>query len=134
MGEGRAALSRRSAAAVALLLGIGLAISPAVARPAAAADPLQVSADATYTLDPGAGRVHVAIQYQVTDLKPNSAQFIYFYTGYRFAIQREARSIRASDGGGSLSVETDNHEHYIELTVNFRRNIYYQDTARFTVP
>jgi hypothetical protein len=118
---------------VALALGLGLAISPIAAGPAAAADPLRVVADASYTLDPGAGRVHVSIQYQVTDLKPNSSQFVYFYTGYRFAIQREATSIKASDSGGALSVETTNHDQYIELTVDFRRRIYYQDTARFNV-
>ena len=134
MGEARLRAGRlRLVVPAALLLGLGLAIAPASARPAAAADTLRVSADATYTLDPGAGRVHVAIQYQVTDLKPNSAQFIYFYTGYRFAIQPEAKAIRASDGGGALTTETTTKAHYIELTVDFRRNIYYQDTARFTV-
>jgi hypothetical protein len=126
-------LGRLGPVVLALLLGVGLALSPVTARPAAAADPLRVAADATYTLDPAAGRVHVAIQYEVTSLKPNSAQFIYYYTGYRFAIQREARAIRATDGAGSLSVETSNHERYIELTVDFRRNIHYQETAKFTV-
>jgi len=134
MGEARARVSgSRLVVLAALILGLGLAISPASARPAAAADTLRVAADATYSLDPGAGRVHVAIQYQVTDLKPNSAQFTYFYTGYRFAIQPEARSIRASDASGALSTDTSSRAHYIELTVDFRRNIYYQDTARFTV-
>jgi len=118
---------------VAFALGFGLAISPMAAGPAAAADPLRVVADATYTLDPSAGRVHVSIQYEVTNLKPNSSQFIYFYTGYRFAIHREAKSIKASDSGGALSVEATNHDRYIELTVDFRRSIHYQDTARFTV-
>src|SRR5207244_7611079 len=118
---------------VALGLGPGLAVSPAGARPAAAADPLRVSTDASYTLDPAAGRVHVAIQYQVTDLKPNSAQFIYYYTGYRFAVQREATSIRASDGGGGLSESTRTLKNYLEVTVDFRSNIYYRDMAKFTV-
>src|SRR6185369_14160677 len=134
MGVARAPLPRRLAGpAVALLLGLGLTMSPASAGPVAAANPLRVSADATYTLDPGAGRVHVAIQYQVTDLKPNSAQFIYFYTGYFFGIQREARSIHASDGNGALSTKTTNHARYIEVEVRFRQNIYYRDTAKFTV-
>lgn len=134
MGEARVRVGRsRLVVLAALLLGFGLAISPAGARPAAAADPLRVAADATYTLDAGAGRVHVAIQYEVTNLKPSSAQFVYFYTGYRFAIQPEAKSIRASDGSGPLSTHTKAHAHYIELTVDFRRNIYYRDTARFTV-
>jgi hypothetical protein len=125
--------ARRNGLVIALLLGVGLALTPATARPAAAADPLRVSADATYTLDPGAGRVHVLIRYAVTDLKPNSSQFIYYYTGYRFAIQREAKSVRASDAGGALTTGTTTHARYIELEVRFRRNLYYQDTASFTV-
>jgi hypothetical protein len=119
--------------AAALCLVLGLAISPAGVGTAVAADPLRVTADATYTLDPAAGRVHVVIQYQVTDLKPNTAQFVYFYTGYRFAIQREAQSIRVSDSSGGLSLETQNRDSYIELTVDFRKDIYYRDTAKFTV-
>jgi hypothetical protein len=135
MGQGRARVGRRRLAGLvgALLLGLGLAISPASAPIVAAADPLQVSADATYILDPPAGRVHVLIQYRVKDLKPNSAQFVYFYTGYRFAIQREARSIKASDSGGGLSTETRNRASYIDLTVDFRRNIFYGETAKFSV-
>ena len=135
MGQVRARVGRRRLAGLvgAVLLGLGLAISPASAPIAAAADPLQVSADATYTLDPPAGRVHVLIQYRVKDLKPNSAQFVYFYTGYRFAIQREARSIKASDSGGALSIETQNRASYIDLAVDFRRNILYGETAKFSV-
>jgi len=125
--------SRRNGLVLGLFLGVGLALTPATARPAAAADALRVSADATYTMDPNAGRVHVAIRYAVTDLKPNSSQFIYYYTGYRFAIQREAKSVRASDAGGALSTGTTGHAHYIEVDVRFRRNVYFQDTAKFTV-
>ena len=135
MGRGRGRIGRRrvGATAVGLLLVLGLTISPIGVGTAAAADPLRVSADATYTLDPAAGRVHVVIQYQVTDLKPDTAQFVYFYTGYRFAIQLEARSIRASDSAGALSLETQNRSNYIELTVDFRKDIYYRDTAKFSV-
>ena len=136
MGKAQAQFGRRrvAGAGIALLLALGLTVSPpATGIAAAAADPLRVSADATYTLDPAAGRVHVAIQYQVTDLKPNTSRFIYYYTGYTFGIQREAKSIRASDSGGGLAIETKNHPFYIELTVKFRNFIYYRDTAKFTV-
>jgi hypothetical protein len=134
MGRGRALFGRRLVGTAAgLLLVLGLALSPAGAATAVAADPLRVAADATYTLDPAAGRVHVVVHYQVTDLKPDTAQFVYFYTAYRFAIQREATSVRASDSSGGLSLETQNRENYIELTVDFRKDIYYRDTAKFTV-
>ena len=131
--RGQVAQRRFGALAVALLLGVGLAISPAGGGTALAADPLRVGAGATYTLDPAAGRVHVVIQYQMTDLKPNSAQFIYYYSSYHFGIQREARSIRASDKGGALSITTKPHENYIEVTVFFRNYLYYRDTGTFSV-
>ena len=131
--RGQIARRRLGAFAVALLLGIGLAISPAGSGVALAAGPLRVQADASYTLDPAAGRVHVAIQYEVTDLKPNSARFTYYYSGYTFAIQPEARSVRATDRGGALSVKTKAHEFYLETTVTFRTNIFYRQTAKFTV-
>jgi hypothetical protein len=118
---------------VALAVGAALAVSPVGARPAAAADPLRVAADTTYTLDPGAGRVHVVIRYRVTDLKPNSARFVYYYSGYHFPIQAGATAIRASDGGGALSTETHARVDYIDVTVEFRNVIYYRQTATFTV-
>jgi hypothetical protein len=131
--RGGIARRRLGALAVALLLGLGLAISPLGGGAALAADPLRVKADATYTLDPPAGRVHVVIQYQLTDLKPNSAQYIYYYSSYHFGIQPEARSIRATDSGGALSVTTKPHANYIEVTANFRKYLYYGDTGKFAV-
>jgi hypothetical protein len=132
--EGQRFLGRRLAAiAAALVLGLGLAIAPSGARPALAADPLKVRADATYTLDPAAGKVHVVIDWEVTDLKRNSGGFIYYYTGYRFAVQPEARSIKAAGGGASLAVSTKKHEFYIDTTVDFRTNLYYGQTSHFTV-
>jgi hypothetical protein len=130
---GRTCARRLGGLALALLLAVGLAVSPATTRVALAADPLGVQSDATYTLDPAAGRVHVVITWQVTDLKPNSAQFIYYYTGYQFAVQGEARSIKASDSGGALAIKTRAHASYIEATVNFRSFLYYRQTAKFTV-
>ena len=131
--RGQVARRRLGALAVALLLGLGLAISPAGSGVALAANPLRVQADATYTLDPAARRVHVVIQYEITDLKPDSAQFTYYYTGYTFAIQPEARSVRATDSRGALSATTKAHEFYVETTVTFRSNIFYKQTAKVTV-
>ena len=126
-------LPRPAAVALGLLLAVGLTLSPTGTRLAVAADPLRVSADATYTLDPAARRVHVVVSFAVTDLKPNSAQYVYYYTGYRFSVQAEARSIRATDGRGALSVKTNAREFYTDTTVNFRNYLYYKQTARFTV-
>ncbi len=129
----RCARSHVAAVAAALVLGLGLVIAPSGARPALAAEPLKVRADATYTLDPAAGRVHVVIDWQVTDLKPNSGGYIYYYTGYRFAVQPEARSVKATAGGAALAVSTKKHEFYIDTTVDFRGGLYYGQTSHFTV-
>ena len=129
----RRRLGRLGALGVALFLGLGIALSPTSSRIVLAADPLRVQADATYTLDPPAGRVHVAIDYEITDLKPDTAQFTYYYTGYAFAIQPEARNVRALGGGGALKVKTKAHEFYLETTVTFRSNLFYKETAKFTV-
>jgi hypothetical protein len=117
----------------ALVVGVTLAVSPVGARPAAAADPLRVSADTTYTLDAAAGRVHVVIRYRVTDLKPNSARFVYYYSGYHFPVQADATGVRASDGGGALSTETHARNGFVDVSVDFRSFIYYRQTAAFTV-
>ena len=139
MGKGRARTGRTgtpvahrlTGVGVALFLALGLAVAPASSRVALAADPLRLKADATYTLDPAAGRVHVVVDVEVMDLKPNSAQYIYYYSGYWLAIQREARSIRASDSSGALSVTTRPRPNYIQATVNFRSNLYFRQRAKF---
>jgi hypothetical protein len=116
---------------VATLLAVALSASPPAAQVAYAASPLRVQADTLYTLDPGAGRVHVEVDFKVTDLKPNSAQFIYFYRDLSFAIQPEATSVRAS--GSASSVATTKHKNYVEARVHLRSNLYYRQTASFAV-
>ncbi|HEY4227417.1 MAG TPA: hypothetical protein VGM49_03695, partial [Candidatus Limnocylindrales bacterium] len=101
------------------------------AQTALAASPLRIQADTVYTLDPAAGRVHVEIDFKVTDLKPNSAQFIYFYHDLSFALQPEATSVKAS--GSASSVSTTKRTYFIEAVVHLRSNLYYRQTASFTV-
>ncbi|MEA2673639.1 MAG: hypothetical protein QOI92_831, partial [Chloroflexota bacterium] len=125
--------ARRRAGGVLLatLLAVALSASPPAAQLAYAASPLRVHADTIYTLDPGAGRVHVEVDFKVTDLKPNSAQFIYFYRDLSFAIQPEATSVRAS--GSASSVATTKHKYYVEALVHLRANLYYRQSASFAV-
>jgi hypothetical protein len=118
---------------VAALLALGAAVAPPGATPALAAEPLRIAADTVYTLDPDAGRVHVAIAVRATNLKPSSATILYYYRDLGFALQPEARGIRAADGSGSIGVSTRNRKGYIEATVRLRANLYYQKTASFTI-
>jgi hypothetical protein len=118
---------------LATLLAIGLSASPPAVQTALAAGPLQVRGDATYTLDPEAGRVHVAIAFQATNQKPNTSTFIYFYRDITLSIQPEARSVRAVDKAGSISITTRQRQFYVEATVHLRANLYYQASTTFTI-
>jgi hypothetical protein len=117
----------------AILLGLGLAVSPAGAGTAYAAGDLRIAADATYTLDPGDGRVHVAVDFRVTNLKPGTQTTVFFYRDISFAIQPDARAVNASDANGPLSISTDPHRFYIGAEVRLRSNLFFRETAAFTV-
>jgi hypothetical protein len=116
---------------VAAALAVALTLAPQSARPALAAGTLRVTADASYSLDPAAGRVHVAVDVAATSLKPNSGSFIYFYREIGFPLQREASGIRVS--GDASSVSTTRHKTYVEAIVRLRANLYYRQTTRFTL-
>src|SRR5688500_5666422 len=118
---------------LATLLAAALGASPAAVRPALAIFPLVTSADATYTLDPDAGRVHVAIKVRATNLKPDSGTTFFYYSDVTFPIQPEAQAIRASDASGALSIATDRHRLYTEAQVHLRRNLLYRQTTTFTI-
>ncbi len=115
------------------LLATLVALSPLAASPALAAGPLRIEADTTYTVDPGDGRIHVALQYRITNNKPNTATFIYFYRTLSFGIQADARSIRATDAIGGLAVSTIAHRNFTEVDVRLRANLYYHRTTTFTL-
>lgn len=118
---------------VAAVFAVALSIAPPAVRTAlAAADPLRTQASTTYTLDPEAGRVHVAINVTETDLNPNSAQFIYFYTSFGFALQSEATNVRVS-GGSANRVTTKAHASYVEATVHITHALFYRKSTSFTI-
>jgi hypothetical protein len=124
---------RLAALLLATVVAVGLGAAPPAVHPVLAAGPLRIAADATYVLDPDAGRVHVAIEFRATNLKPDSASFIYFYRDVAFAIQPDAKAIRATDAAGAISVTTRKREFYVETEVHLRANLYYQESTTFTV-
>ncbi len=124
---------RRGSAILAVLFALALGLSPGAARPVAAgSDPLRTQADATYTLDPDAGRVHVVIDVKETDLKPNTATYVYSYTAFGFALQPEATSVRVS-GGSATSISTKKREGYILATVRIGKALFYNQSTSFTI-
>jgi hypothetical protein len=116
---------------VAAGLAVALGFAPQAARPVLAAGTLRVAADASYTLDPTAGRVHVEVDVTATSLKPNSGSFVYFYRSLGFPLQPEATGVRVS--GGASSVTTTRHTTYVEAMVRLRANLYYRQTTHFTM-
>src|SRR5262245_35629385 len=131
---GRLRVGRRAGTLVAAtFLAIAIGVSPPAARTALAAGPLRIQADATYTLDPDAGRVHVAIEVNVTNLKPDSGSFVYYYRDIGFPLQPGATAMRAADGGGALSMPTQKRDGYGEATVHLRSTLYYRDSTAFTI-
>jgi hypothetical protein len=118
-----------AAVAFALLL----VVAPPAVRPAlAASDLLRTEAAATYTLDPADGRVHVRIDLTMTDLKPNTPDFIYYYDAFGFALQAEASSVRVS-GGTSDGVTTRKRDGYTEAVVTLNRRLLYRQSTSFTI-
>jgi hypothetical protein len=131
----RLAASPRRAAGLLLAATFAalLTLAPASAPPArAAVDTLRTEASATYTLDPAAGRVHVEIDITETDLKPNTAQFVYFYDTFGFALQAKASSVRVS-GGSSDGVTTRKRDGYTEAVVTISKPLYYKQSTSFTI-
>ena len=120
-----------------LVLGILLATlvawSPFAVQPALAAGSLRVQADTTYTVDPDAARIHVAIDYRVTNNKANTATIIYYYRTLSLGIQPGARSVRAADGIGGIGASTTAHKNFTEVTVRLRANLYSHRTTTFTL-
>jgi hypothetical protein len=115
------------------LLATLVAWSPLAISPVLAAGPLRVAADTTYTVDPGAGRVHVAIRYTFTNNKPNTSTIIYYYRELSVGVQPGASSIRAVDGSGGLATSTARHTNFTRVDVRLRANLYYHRSATFTL-
>lgn len=124
---------RLGAAILATAIAVTVGVSPAAVRTALAAGPLRVEADATYVLDPADGRVHVAIDFALTNLKPNSASTIFYYSTYLTAIHPDAVGLTVTDASGALSFTTTERRFFARLEVDLRNFLYYNQSTRFTV-
>ncbi len=129
-------MARRSAV-VAFLAATLLLLVPAGVPPAAAAEELRLAADTTYTLDPGAGVVHVTIDITATNLKPNGTQgdriITYYWDQLGFGIQREATGVRATSAGRRLTVSTEAEEGFSSLTVRLANRLTFRETQRVRI-
>jgi hypothetical protein len=131
--RGRRGWPRAGGVVIAVLLALGLSVSPPVVSPADAAGPLQLGADAVYTLDPDAGRVRVAIDVEATNLQPPSPTVVYYYRELVLGIQPEAARIRVSDPAGALDTTIRRRARYVEVTVALRALLFHEQTTSFRI-
>jgi hypothetical protein len=102
---------------------------------------LEVATTSTYTIDPAAGVVRVAVEVAVTNVVPDRTEgdIIYsrYYTGYRLpATAASANAAAVDDAGRALTVSavpTIDAPAYVLYDVEFAEQLFFQQTARFTL-
>ena len=102
---------------------------------------LEVATTSTYTIDPAAGVVRVAVEVAVTNVVPDRTEgdIIYsrYYTGYRLpATAASANAAAIDDAGRALTVSavpTIDAPAYVLYDVEFAEQLFFQQTARFTL-
>ena len=139
---------RHAAVHIALVAGLTalvVTLAPAATPARAADDFLRLSADATYRVVPSQREVRVRIDWDATNLQPNSVRRTstgtittrYYYNQIFFAVPPEARSITATSSGGRLSTRVRDKKGYREVTVRMP-NLFYRQSrgirVDFTLP
>jgi hypothetical protein len=126
---------------LAVAAGVAPAIVPTLPLPAPlvppvvrAADDIDITTAARYTVQPAAGRVRVVISITAVNRKPNQVAgggvTRYFYDGVNLGVQPEARGFRATESGEPTQVSAADRDGYRLVTVRFLEPIYLGDTAR----
>ena len=130
----------------AVMLALAATVVPYAAGTARAAeDGLRLAADATFRVDTGDRLVRVRIDFDATNLQPNTVRRTstgtlttrWFFNRIDFAIPSEARSVRATSGGRSLATSVRPRTAFREVTVRFPDLFYRSSRAirvDFTLP
>jgi hypothetical protein len=140
-----------AAAALAVMLTAGAAmLAPVVAPPAGApafpflaglgapvalaADDIEIGTAARYVVDPGDAVIRVTVDVTAVNRKPNAVHggviTRYFYDGVNLGVQSETTHLRATQDGATVKVTSAVRHGYRLVTVLFRRDIYYKETAK----
>jgi hypothetical protein len=116
-------------AALALSLAATGVLAPASARDVLAADGLDIKADAIYRIDIDDAVVRVRVDVVITNRTPNRTvggrTTQYYYDTLFLPLQDDARNVRATSGGSSLSTSVSREDGYREVTIRFP-NLFYQ--------
>jgi hypothetical protein len=113
----------------ATLLAVVAALAPTGAPAARAAedDGLRVAADATYRVLTSDGLVRVRVDFDITNMSPNTVRRTptgtvttrWYFDRLDFAVPPEARSVRATSGGSRLATTVDARTDFAAVTVRF---------------
>ncbi|HEX5589742.1 MAG TPA: hypothetical protein VFX65_05590, partial [Candidatus Limnocylindrales bacterium] len=118
----------------ATLLAVGLSLTPAGTRVAAAATgQLLISAAATYTVDPDAAVVRVSVAATYVNDKPSDASFFYYWRDLSLAVHPESANIQVRDGSGPLRVTPVAEEGFIDARFRLRRDLLYRQSIGLTI-
>jgi len=119
---------------------VGAASSPVSAQDPSRSDNLDTRSKVVYNVDTDNRRVDVAVSLAVVaDLAPrqtSTSQIKYFFDNYTLVVPNEAENLEVFDEVGSLSFvreSSDDDSPFDLVTVQFRRPIFYRETAEIDI-
>jgi hypothetical protein len=136
---------RATAAGIALLASLGLLLAPVASPRVAAAeeadDGLSLISNATYTLVPDQGLVHVSVGVTASNTKPNlvretptgSVTTRYFFESASLAIHAEATNVTAAAAGTALRTRLTPEDGFTIARVDFPSDLYVDQSLTFSV-
>lgn len=129
---------RASLVLVAAIVALAGVLAPARAPLAAAASGgLVLTTATTYTIVSARALVRVVMDVAARNDKPNTtANGIvtrYYYESARFAIQSEARNVRATSGGARLVATTKPDDGFAILEVRFPKDLFFRQTTKLRI-
>ena len=103
----------------------------------AASGGLVLTTATTYTIVPARALVRVVMDVTARNDKPNTtANGIltrYYYESARFAVQSEARNVRATSGGTRLVATTKAEDGFRILEVRFPKDLFFRQTTKLRI-
>ena len=122
-----------------LLWGVAAALAPSPAGAVVDDPDLDSRGDYTYNVDTDAGVVRVSVRLAVTADRPDepvaNGVYQYYYDGYAMLIPAAAENVTVIDASGTtLQTAREEVDEFTDLlTIDFRRSIFYRQTADLTV-
>lgn len=124
-----------------LALASCLVVCPTGTSPVLADGDLEESSTSTYTIDPDAGVVRVAVEVAVTNVVPDRTEgdtiYSRYYTGYTIPALAATANPSAVDASGRALTVTSapvaEAPGYVLYNVEFAERLYFLETERFTL-